>query len=99
MLALGIDLVFIGVHHLGWCWCFLDGLAHQFNRARIELIIVIQPTEVTGSDLLQCSVLRCGDATVGFSDHDDAWVMCVPIGETGQELLNILIRRAIVAHQ
>ena len=63
MLTLAIDLVFVGIDHLGWC-CALRWHTHEFDGAGIQLIVMIEPTEVLGGHMVQRAVLSCRDTAV-----------------------------------
>ena len=98
MLTLAIDLVLIGVHDLGPRHRSGDGLAHQFDGSGVQLIVVVEPTEVFCGDLLEGAVLRGGDSAVPAANHDDSWIVAVFSLEVVEEGGHVWIGGAVVAH-
>ena len=91
MLTLAIDLVLIGVDHLRSGVTCYDRFAHEFDRAGVQSIIVIQPPELLACHELKGSVLSCGYSSILASDDNHPDVISVLNGESIEEGNNIVL--------
>ena len=75
-----------------------EGFNPRTLLAEVEGVVVVEPTEVLGGHLLQCTVLGRRDSGVGAADDDYPRITVVSALELVEELGHVVIGGAVVAH-